>query len=699
MATLKRKARETVDLPRLSREASIVPDSINLENRTVDVIWTTGAAVLRGFWDRYWEELSLDPKHVRLGRLNNGAPMLNAHDDSNADGVIGVVEAGTAKVDGKRGTATVRFVRAGIDPVADRIFDKVRDGVIQNLSVGYATYTMEKVRDGADKVPVYRATDWEPLELSPVPIGADDGAGFRSASSERIKCTFITRHQEMTPMDPDETPTPTPSGESAAAAATRAAQNQRIEDAKRLAAASTAAADQAVEAERARSGAIRKLARTHGMGDTWAQTLIDAGTSLADAQEAVLTDLAERDAEVPSAGGVRIGAGEDERDKFIRGVTAALIERTGQLGLVERARAKNPKAMQAVEVDGGEFRGYSPLELARLCLERSRIPHKGLMPLDLVGRAFTAVNVRTGSSNFQSTADFPVILENVLGKVSLGSYILQTNTWEQFCKVEEVADFRTSNRYRTGSFTGLDVIAEHGEYKTGTIPDGSKYSIGTQRFGKMFSISREVIVNDDMGALVDIATKIGQSAGRTLENAVYALLLANSGLGPTQSDTNPFFHSSRANVSTGAALSVAAIDADRVFMRKQKDPAGLDFLEMRPRVLLVPDELWGQANEINKAEFDFDSAGTSASGKFMRPNRVRGLFEMVVSSPRLSGTRRYLFGGDLDAIVVTFLGGYGRGPVMETQNGWRVDGAEWKVTLYAKPGMGDPKAALTNAGV
>jgi hypothetical protein len=692
------QSRATVELPKLTRAAAIVPNSVNLDARTVDVIWTTGARVLRGFWDRYWEELSLDPKHVRLGRLNNGAPMLNAHDDSNANGVIGVVEGGTAKVDGKRGTATVRFVRAGIDPVADAIFEKVRDGVIQNLSVGYATYRMEKVEDGADKIPVYRATDWEPHELSPVPVGADDGAGFRSESTERFTCVFHTRQE--TPMPPDDpTPTPTtiPSGESAAAAATRAAQAQRVEDAKRIAAAEQQAREAAVEAERQRSGAIRKLARTHGMGETWAQSLIDAGTSLGDAREQVLSDLAQRDADVPSLGGPRIGAGEDERDKFIRGVTAALIERTGQTDMIERARAKNPKAMEGVGGDGAEFRGYSPLELARLCLDRSRVPHRGLMPLDLVGRAFTAV--RSGSSNFQSTADFPTILENVLGKVSLGSYILQSNTWEQFCKVEEVADFRTSNRYRTGSFTGLDVIAEHGEYKTGTIPDGSKYPIGTQRFGKMFSISREVIVNDDMGALVDIATKIGQASGRTLENAVYALLLLNSGLGPTQGDSQPFFHSNRANVSTGAALSVAAIDADRVVMRKQKDPAGLDFLEMAPRVLLVPDELWGQANEINKAEFDFDSAGTSASGKFMRPNRVRGLFERVVSSPRITGTRRYIFGGDLDAIVVTFLGGYGRGPVMETQNGWRVDGAEWKVTLYAKPGMGDPKAALTNAGV
>lgn len=683
----------TVDMPQLTRVASIVPGTINVEARTVDVVWTTGARVLRGFFDQYWEELSLDPKQVRMKRLNNGAPLLNTHRQGDANGVIGVVVSGTAAVDGKRGTATVRFARAEDDPVADQIFRKVQDGIVQNLSCGYETYRMEKVEDGKDKIPVYRATDWEPAEISVVPVGADDGAGFRSSNTGRHKCVFTTRQQETTMAD--EIPTPTPSGESAAQLATRAEARARIENAKELAAARESASQQAIKEERARSSSIRQLAREHAMGDAWAQTLIDAGSSEADAQKAILEDLAERDAKTPTGGGVRIGAGDDEHDKFIRGVSAALIERTGMVGMIEKARAKNPKAMKEVEVDGAEFRGYSPMELCRLTLERGRIPHRGLMPMELVGRAFTA----RSSTNFQSTADFPLILENVLGKVSLGSYILQTNTWEQFCKTEEVADFRTSNRYRTGSFTGLDVIAEHGEYKSGTIPDASKYPISTQRFGKMFSISREIIVNDDMGALTDVAVKIGQSAGRTLENAVYALLLANSGLGPTQTDTNPFFHASRNNVSTGAALSVAAIDADRVVMRKQKDPAGLDFLEMKPRVLLVPDELWGQANEINKAEFDFDSSGTAASGKFQRPNRVRGLFEMVVSSPRISGTRRYIFGGDLDAIVVTFLGGYGRGPVMETQNGWRVDGAEWKVTLYAKPGMGDPKAALTNAGV
>jgi hypothetical protein len=81
------------------------------------------------------------------------------------------------------------------------------------------------------------------------------------------------------------------------------------------------------------------------------------------------------------------------------------------------------------------------------------------------------------------------------------------------------------------------------------------------------------------------------------------------------------------------------------------------------------------------------------------PNIVRGLFRDVIGTPRLTGTRRYLIADPLDWIVVAFLEGYGRGPVMESQQGWRIDGVEWKVTLYAKPQMGDSKVAVTNAGV
>lgn len=686
-----RKAEQTVEIPKLGRAAMIRPGSVDEERRTVQVVWTTGARVLRGYYDRYWEELSLDPKHVRMKRLNNGAPLLNSHEDFDVSRILGVVES--ADLEEKRGTATVRFAKAEDDPAADAVFRKVKDGIIQNISVGYRIHKAEKVEESADKIPVYRAVDWEPYELSVVAMGADDGAGFRAAASETNKCVFVTREERTMPNETDA-PITTPvaggaESTSVAVAATRAAANARIEDAKARAELEQRAAEEATVKERERVAGIRKLARQANLPETWTQELVEKGVTVEAARNAAWSMIVEKDQDSAIDGTVRIGAGDDARDKFVRGASAWLFQRTGMQQMLEAAKTRRPEVFKNISFDPGEFRGYSPVELARLCLERQGVKTRGMDRMQMIGLAFTH-----RGSGYQTAGDFPILLENVLGKVLLGAYATQQNTWERFCKVDEVPDFRTSNRYRTGSLPGLDVVTEHSEYKNGVVPDGSKYGIGTQRLGKIFGISRETIINDDMSALTDMAMKMGQAAMRTIETSVYALIAQNSGLGPTQTDAQPFFHANRSNVNaTGSAISIAGLDADRVIMRAQKDPNGLDFLDLSPAVLLVPDSLRGTALQLNDAQFD------PASNKFQVPNMVRGLFREVIGTPRLSGTRRYLIADPLDWIVVAFLEGYGRGPAMESQDGWRIDGTEWKVTLYAKAQMGDPKAAVTNAGV
>jgi HK97 family phage prohead protease len=182
----------TRDLPPLALRGAFNPRSVNLEARTVEVTWSTGAKVLRGFFDRFYEELSMDARHVRLERLNGGAPVLNTHDNYDLRGVLGVVVEGTAKTDGKRGLATVRFCQAEDDPEADQIFRKVTDGIIQNVSVGYRVNKFQKTDDVENKIPTYRAIDWEPFEISFVPVGADAGAGVRAhATGLATPCEFI----------------------------------------------------------------------------------------------------------------------------------------------------------------------------------------------------------------------------------------------------------------------------------------------------------------------------------------------------------------------------------------------------------------------------------------------------------------------------------------------------------------------------
>lgn len=658
----------------LSMRADVVPGSLNEEARTVDVVWTTGARVKRSSWfDGPWyEELSTNPNHVRMERLLSGrAPVLLQHNAYDPDAHQGVVT--TARLSEGKGTATLRFLTGDAD--ADKTWNKIRQGVLTSVSVGYSVHKSEKIEGGDETIPVYRATDWEPYEISPVAMGADPDAHMRSANLRTNMCEFVTRGQE--PQKESRT-----MDEDMKVAAAEAARKAEVQ----------VAAEAAASAERERANTITLLVRKAAIDATTADTLIAEGKTVDEARAFVLGKLMERSESTPISSHVRIEGGLTEKEKRVRGATAWMVERVGATELIERA-AKDPKhgrRFKDMEVDGGEFRGMTLLDIARDCLERGGVNTRGMDRMELVGRAFTQ-----RSSGYQTTSDFAVLFENVMHKLVLGAYATTQDTWSRFCKTDTVSDFRASNRFRTGSFSSLDNLNEAGEFKNKAIPDGEKTSITTATKGNIIALSRKAIINDDMGALADMATKLGRSARLSIEVDVYALLALNSGLGPTQTDTNPFFHSARSNVNgTGSTLAVAGIDADRVVMAQQRDITSNEYLDLRPAVLLVPVGLGGEARVVNDSQYE------PADNKFMKPNKVRGLFRDVVDTPRLSGTRRYLFADPsiAPAIVVAFLEGQGEAPMLESQDGWRVDGTEWKVRLDVKAQMFDPRGAVTNAG-
>jgi hypothetical protein len=162
-------------LPRELFAASITPSSVDAENRDVDVVFYTGAQVQRGgfFSDPYFLTLSLDPGHVRLGRLNNGAPVLDSHWDRSLKDVIGVVEKGW--LENGQAVAKLRFSdRAEVEPV----WNDIKTGIIRNISVGAVIHQMKEITAEGEAVKSYLAVDWEPMEISVVPIPADPGAGF-----------------------------------------------------------------------------------------------------------------------------------------------------------------------------------------------------------------------------------------------------------------------------------------------------------------------------------------------------------------------------------------------------------------------------------------------------------------------------------------------------------------------------------------
>lgn len=190
---------QNIDSPPLSVRASV--GGVNKEARTVDLTFSTGAAVDRmDYWSgkRYREVLSMDPAHVRLDRLNSGAPLLDAHSAYSVGDVLGAVQPDSARIQSKQGVATVRFSkRDTVDP----IFQDVVDGIIRNVSVGYRVYKFveDTPKDGG--TPTRTAIDWEPFEISMVPMPADVGARVRGGDKSDTNACVILTHDVTTDAD------------------------------------------------------------------------------------------------------------------------------------------------------------------------------------------------------------------------------------------------------------------------------------------------------------------------------------------------------------------------------------------------------------------------------------------------------------------------------------------------------------------
>ena len=371
----------------------------------------------------------------------------------------------------------------------------------------------------------------------------------------------------------------------------------------------------------------------------------------------------------PIAG--HISTEHDETDKRIEAMAQSVMARaavTGSDGNIVRATTANP------------YRGHKMLDIARVSLQAAGIKTDGMDQMKLVSAAFT-----------QSGSDFPILLENIMYKTLQNAYNITVDTWTRFCKRGSVNDFRVNKRYRIGSLSVLDPKTELGEFRNKTIPDGERGSITASTKGNVINISREAIINDDLGAFVGLSEALGRAAKRTIEADVYAYLVSN----PTLDDGIALFHASHGNLlASGTIISTANVDLVRQAMASQMDVGANDYLGIVPSILLTPLTLGGLAREVNGAEYNDD-----ANKQQRKPNVVRGLYKDIVDTPRLTGTAWYSFAAPSDApvIEVAFLDG-NDAPYLEMQSGFTVDGSRWKVRMDYGIAATDWRGAYKNPG-
>lgn len=687
------------------------------EERRWPCVVSTEAPVER--YDRYGEPydeiLCHSPECVDLSRAP--LPVLEGHDSSRTN--IGVVE-NLRLVDGKlRGDLVLGSSARATELAAD-----IDAGIVGSLSVGYEI--VDTKRGDAEGRARLTATKWRPFEVSIVSVPADIGAGInrshsmdsrtgpeanRAASApqtrekregdmeredeareteERAERAECIECSEMDPDDPDYEECCGDSGDEAREF------NEEREGEQRSRVRTSQPRGDGSRKERRRAEWIVRLATANKLPPELAAEHVRKGTSMERFGRIVAREIEKREREEiqpPRGNGVQAGA--DSRDKFRDGTEAWLLTRSRLADRVAEAARK--RGEPSPKYDPGEFRGLTLMDLARECLERARPGStRGLSRMEIAARA---LGMRSGGGGMATTSDYTTALENVMHKAMQAEYDLYEADWPKFCKTGSVADFRAHNRYRMGTFGPLDSLTEKGEFQNQYLADAEKETISASTKGNIVALTREVLINDDLGAFLDVAAKLGREAQYTIERDVFDLLALGAGLGPAMNDGDTLFHANHDNIGTDSTLTVAGLDADIVLLALQTGPGGTRVLNIKPHILLLPRALQGQAISIIGAEFDSDAVAANATNKFMVPNRVRGMFPVIIGSPFLTGTRRYIFAdpGRHPVIEVVFLDGQ-QAPYMEMREGWRVDGVEWKVRLDFGVGAVDFRGAVTNDG-
>lgn len=633
------KQTSRMDLSLQSRMASV--GTIDREKRTVELVWTTGARVQRYDWfadEPFMEELSLDPKHVRMDRLNNGAPLLNMHSRYRLNDVIGVVES--ASIDGKEGRATVRFSeREDVAP----IFADVAAGIIRNVSVGYRVNKIEKSRDEKG-VLIVRVVDWEPQELSLVPIGADAGAGVRAEEQRTFPCEIV---EEPVPAD-----SATTRKETSMTPEELAAQQRAAEEAQQR------AAEAAAASERARVSAIRALCKQHNMTREFEDALIGTddvkGKSVEEARAAVLEELAKKTEETEiRSGHLGIETVRDEVEVRRGLMTNALLHRAdpGRVKLEDGAR---------------QFAGYTLRELMRKCLELRGIKTEGM-----------SVN-RMWERTFQSGGDLPQIVLDAANKSLRAAYESTPRTFVPWCSRGTAPDFKNMHRIQLSGAPSLLAVGAGGEFKRGAVTDGKEtYALTT--FGRILGINRQTIINDDMGAFTRLPALAARAAADLESDTVYGIVTTN---GTLQTTGFALFGTGHSNLSTGAATGTIDITQIGVGRAKMRIQTGLEgrAINVRPAFLIVPVAKEAQAEQYTSPNYQ------AAQSSNINPYAPGGRNPLTpIAEPRLdaNSTASWYLAADpaqIDTIEYSYLEGQ-EGVYMESRMGWDIDGMELKVRL------------------
>lgn len=298
------------------------------------------------------------------------------------------------------------------------------------------------------------------------------------------------------------------------------------------------------------------------------------------------------------------------------------------------------------------------LSLKELMVQCAMIEHKP------IGASFSNDTIKAAFS----TMSLPGILSNTANKVLRQAYEAQPIIATRLCQEGDLNDFKESERYRMTDVGDLQPVAADGELKAGGLSE-EKATNQLQTYGKIVTLTRTMIMNDDLGAFMNIPRGMGNKAARKIDQLFFARLISNP---------NSLFSTNHKNYLSGAnsALGVESLKSAMKLFMEQVD-ADDEPINVMPRFLLTAPDLTYTARELTKGVVLAFAGGDATTGA--KPTVAPTLNSLVddnlepITAPYLKNdpTAWYLFGDPKQ--VDTFEIGYLRGRRMPTVEQGAVD--------------------------
>lgn len=258
-----------------------------------------------------------------------------------------------------------------------------------------------------------------------------------------------------------------------------------------------------------------------------------------------------------------------------------------------------------------------------------------------------------------STSDFAIYLDTIIRRVFFERYERAESLWRRFARTMSVSDYREVSSVSLTGMPLLRKVNEGGEYKDTPIGEIEGPKIKVEKFGNLFSLTREIFINDDLNRLNEIPQMMAEAARTSLDLNVINVL-ENPGVAY---DGIAFFHTNHGNLLTTEPLSEAALAKAVTLMRKQTGEDGYR-INIRPSFLVIPVDLqFTAARVLNSTEIHIQGEVANPFYGQGNYNYVKGIVDYIVEPYLTDSNDYYLFsdpGVGRPAMQVAFLNGMER---------------------------------------